>query len=163
MPRTLSLRATAVLKFVIPPIWVALTAYAAWRLSSGSGGGLLDDDPGAPASAVRWLLLGLIAASLVVLFAFVIPLKRVRLATNGLQVSNYVRETTVPFDGILSVRQDWLPTFGLITLKVRPGLGLRSRVIFMPAGSQRFAFWRQAYWREDPLVQELRQLAGLKA
>lgn len=162
MHRTLSLRSTALLKFVLAPIWIAVMGYVAWRLWTDPSS-LLDNEVSTQAPIVRWILLGLIAASLIVLLAFVVPLKRVRLVATGLQISNYIRETTVPFDAILSVRQSWLPTFRLITLELRPGLGLRSRVIFMPEGSQRFAFWRRNYWREDALVGELRGLAGLTA
>ena len=162
MQRTLSLRSTALLKFVLAPIWIAVMGYVAWRLWADPGS-LLDTEVSTQAPMVRWILLGLIAASLIVLLAFVVPLKRVRLVATGLQISNYIRETTVPFDAVLGVRQSWLPTFRLITLELRPGLGLRSRIIFMPAGSQRLAFWRRNYWREDALVGELRGLAGLRA
>jgi hypothetical protein len=162
MQRDLSVRSTGVLKFAGPPVWVAVVAYAAWSLWTDTPNAV-DSYSATQSLAVRVLLIGLIAVSLIVMFAFVIPLKRVRLVTDGLHVSNGIREITVPFDAILSVRQDWLPTFRLVTLKLRPGRGLPSRVIFMPAGSRRFAFWRREYWREDALVGELRRLAGLAA
>jgi hypothetical protein len=160
MKRTLSARYTALLKFVLPPIWIGLVGYAGWQLWSNPDV-LLEGDAGAAALAVRWLLLALVAASLVVLFAFVVPLKRVHLTPDGLRISNYRREVTVPFRAIARVRQNWLPTFRLVMLELRTDAALGRRVIFMPAGPPRMAFWRADYWREDDLVSELRRLAGL--
>ena len=160
MQRTLSSRYTALLKFVLPPIWIALVGYAGWQLWADMDV-LLEGDAGAAVLAVRWLLLALIAASLVVLFAFVLPLKRVHLTQDGLRISNYRREVTVPFRAIARVRQNWLPTFRLVMLELRADAELGRRVIFLPAGAPRMAFWRADYWREDDLVSELRRLAGL--
>lgn len=161
MQRTLSARSTPFLKFALPPIWMAGTGYVVWRLLTDPGT-LLGSEV-ETLTPIGWILLALIGGSLIVLFAFVAPLKQVRLTESGLAISNYLRETTVPFDAILAIRQNWLPTFRLITLKLRPEFGWGSRVIFMPAGGQRFAFWRPQYRRQDPLVGELRRLAGLKA
>lgn len=137
MERTLSARHTGILKFVLPPIWIALVGYAIWQLWSRPQDLL---DGGAATGALKWVLLILVAASLVVLFAFVVPLKRVRLAPDGLRVSNYLREVTVPFGQIARVRQSWLPTFRLITVDLRTETPLGRRVVFMPAGAQRVAF-----------------------
>ncbi|MGH2372855.1 MAG: hypothetical protein ACRDIC_05180, partial [bacterium] len=161
MDRTLSVRQTGLLKFVLPPVWISIVGYAGWRLLLRPETVLFDYEAGAATAAVKWLLLALLAISLLVLFAFVVPLKRVRLAADGLRVSNYVREVTVPFGAIARVRQNWLPTFRLITLELRSGTPLGRRVIFRPAVPQRMDFWRRDYWREDALVSELRRLAGL--
>ena len=161
MQRTLSVRHTALLKFVLPPIWIGVVGYGVWQLSSNPEMVLVDREAGAATIALRWLLLALVAASLLVLFAFVVPLKRVRLAPDGLLVSNYLREITVPFRAIARVRQNWLPTFRLVALDLRTDTTLGRRVIFMPAATQRMAFWRADYWREDALVDELRRFAGL--
>jgi hypothetical protein len=160
MQRSLSVRATPFLKFVLPPVWVALVGYVGWRLWADPSY-LVAGETGVQTQFARWLLLALIAASLVVLLAFVVPLKRVRLVDTGLQISNYLRETTVPFDAILGVRQNWLPTFRLISLELRSGTSFPRRVVFMPAGTQRLAFWRRDYWREDAVVGELRRRARL--
>lgn len=122
---------------------------------------MLDTDAGLGTAALKWIFLALLAAGLVVLFAFVVPLKRVRLTPDGLRISNYIREITVPFSAIAAVRQNWLPTFRLITIDLRTETPLGRRMIFMPAGTQRGAFWRAEYRREDALVSELRRLAGL--
>ena len=161
MQRTVSARHTHLVKFILPPLWIALVAYAGWQLWFRPEDVLSDGDAGVVSSAFKWLLLALLAASLVVLFAFVVPLKRVRLGPDGLRISNFRREITVPFAAIARVRQNWLPTFRLVTLDLRTATPLGHRVVFMPAGAQRAAFWRPAYWQEDPMVAELRRLAGL--
>lgn len=157
--RTLSTRPTPLLKFALPPLWLALAGYALWliwvRPEVAFGG------PGPAALGLQSLLSAVIAISLVVLFAFVIPLKRVRLAPDGLRVSNYRRDITIPFTAVARVRQAWLPTFRLVAIDLRSETPLGRRVIFMPAVRRPLAFWRAAYWREDALVHELRSLAGL--
>jgi len=159
MQRTLSVSHTPLLKFVLPPIWIVIVGYASWQLWSNPETVFVDREVGAATAALRWLLLALLAASLVVLFAFVVPLKRVRLTPEGLLVSNYIREITVPFRDIERVRQNWLPTFRLVALDLRTDTALGRRAIFMPAVPRRTAFWRPDYWREDDLVDELRRLA----
>ena len=160
MERTLSVRHTGVLKFVLPPVWIVFFGYGVWQVWSRPED-VLDADAGLTTAVLKWIFVALFAASLGVLFAFVLPLKRVRLAPDGLRVSNYVREITVPFGAIARVRQSWLPTFRLVTLDLRTETPLGRRVIFMPAGAQRIAFWHSEYWREDHLVSELRTLAEL--
>src|SRR5688572_15644619 len=150
MQGTLSARHTPLLKFVLPPIWIGIVGYAVWQLWSNPDV-LLEGEAGAAALALRWLLLAVAAASVVALFAFVVPLKRVQLTPDGLRVSNYRREVTVPFRAIARVRQNWLPTFRLVTLELSPDAAPTRRVIFMPAGPQRSAVWRADYWREDAL------------
>jgi hypothetical protein len=149
------------LKFVLSPVWFGIVGYAGWRLLLRPDTVFVDYGAGGATAALRWILLALLAVSLLVLFAFVVPLKRVRLAADGLRISNYVREVTVPFGAIARVRQNWLPTFRLITLELRTATPLGRRVIFRPAVAQQPAFWRRDYWREDALVSELRKLAGL--
>jgi hypothetical protein len=158
--RTLSVPQTGLLKFVLPVVWVALGGYAVWRVWTRPEE-VLDADAGLGTAALKWTFLVLLAAGLIVLLAFVVPLKRVRLAPDGLRISNYIREITVPFSAIAAVRQNWLPTFRLITIDLRTETPLGQRVIFMPAGTQRAAFWRAEYRREDALVGELRRLARL--
>src|SRR5688572_29250854 len=153
MLRTLSIRPTPLLKFALPPLWIGGVGYAIWLLWVHPER-VLDAEPGAATLALQWFFLALFALSLFLLFAFVVPLKRVQLASDGLRVSNYMREITIPFSAIARVRQNWLPTFRLITLDLRTQTPLGRRVIFMPAVPQLMAFWRANYWHEDELVRE---------
>lgn len=158
MERTLSIAHTGILKFVLPPLWIGVAGYAIWQAWSRPDRAF-DGEP--PGTVLIWLLTALFAASLAILFAFVVPLKRVRLTPDGLQVSNYRRQITIPFRDIAGVHQNWLPTYRLITVDLRTETPFGRRIIFMPAGAQRFAFWRPDYRQEDRLLGELRQLAGL--
>ena len=160
MLRTLSIRASALVKFALPPLWIGGAGYVIWLLWVHPERVLADAELGPATLVPQRLFLALWVVSLVPLFAFVVPLKRVRLGPDGLCVSNYVREITIPFSAIESVRQSWLPTFRLITLELRTHTPLGRRVIFMPAGPRPLAFWRAAYWRADEIVRELRSLAA---
>jgi len=159
MTRTISIRSTPLLKFVLAPIWLVGAAYAIWILWARPESVLDDYQPGAM-TALQLILLALLAASLVVLFVFVVPLKRVRLAPDGLLVSNFLKDAVIPFSAIASVRQYSLPTFRLVTLRLRDETAFGRRVVFLPAVPVRTAFWRKDYGDEDELVRELRALAG---
>lgn len=160
MPRTISIRATPLLKFVLSPLGLAAATYAIWIIWSRPERVLGDYEP-AIRLILQIVLLALLAAGAVVVVAYVIPLKRVRLQAEGLAVSNYRREIMVPFSEIAGVRQHSLPTFRLVTIRLRNDGGLGRRVIFMPAVPVRTAFWRSDYGKEDDIVGELRSLAGL--
>ena len=161
MLRTISTRATPLLKFALSPLWVGAVGYAVWLLWRYPERVLDEAESSAVTRALQWVFLALFTGSVLILLAFVVPLKRVRLGADGLHVSNYVREITIPFSAIARVRQNWLPTFRLITLNLRTQSPLGRRLIFMPAVPRRMAFWRADYWSEDELVRELRSLAEL--
>ena len=160
MPRMISSPVTPLLKFGLSPLWVGSVGYAICLLWLSPERVLNEAESTALTRALQWVFLALFAGSLLILLAFVVPLKRVSLGDDGLRVSNYVREITIPFSAIARVRQNWLPTFRLITLHLRTPTPLGRRVIFMPAVPRRMAFWRSDYWSEDELVRELRSLAG---
>ena len=81
-------------------------------------------------------------------------LKRVRMDDRQLHVSNYVRQVDIPFSAITDVRQNrWLNSRP-ITIHFRDVTRFGDKVTFMP--KQRIQFWRI-----DPVVDELKQLAGL--
>lgn len=159
--RTLSSPRTALLKFAVPIAWLAIGGYAVWRLWTRPDA-VLDVDPGSTTDALRWLFLVLFAVGLMLAFAFVAPLKRVRLGRDGLRISNFRREITLPFAAIARVRQSWLPTFRVVTMDLRHESEFGRRIIFRPAGPRRMAFWKADYGREDDLVGELKRLAGLR-
>jgi hypothetical protein len=81
-------------------------------------------------------------------------LKRVRMDERQLYVSNYFREIQIPFSAIVDVRQSrWLNSRP-ITIYFRDATEFGDKVTFIP--KQRIRFWRI-----DPIVEELKQLAGL--
>jgi hypothetical protein len=73
-----------------------------------------------------------------------------------LYVSNYVQEIDIPFSAIVDVRQNFWLNFRPITIFLRETTEFGDRVTFMP--KQRI---RLQFWRVDPIVTELNQLAGL--
>ena len=87
-----------------------------------------------------------------------VALKRVRMDDRQLYVSNYLREISVPFGEITDVRQNrWLKSRP-ITIHFRDATEFGGKATFMPK-------WRVQWWpwRTDPVVGELKQLAGLAA
>ena len=81
-------------------------------------------------------------------------LKRVRIDERQLHISNYSREIFVPFNAITDVRQNRWINSRPITIYFRDATPFGDQVTFMPR--QRIQFWSV-----DPVVNELKQLAGL--
>lgn len=81
-------------------------------------------------------------------------LKRVRIDERQLHVSNYSREICVPFSAITDVKQNRWINSRPITIYFRDATQFGDQVTFMP--KQRIQFWSV-----DPVVNELKRLAGL--
>ena len=73
-----------------------------------------------------------------------------------LYVSNYFHEIYVPFSAITDVKQNRWINSRPITIYLRDATQFGDKVTFMP--KQRIQFWRI-----DPVVNELKQLAGMVA
>ena len=145
-PRTLSSDLTPLVKFALPV--VMLLAYGFAELWSW------------PAPAQHPI--PQIAYSAVWLFGVVIVLftsaglKRIRADDHQLFVSNYLRETSIPFSAIADVKQNrWINSKQIqIYFSERTEFG--DRVSFVPKKRARI-------WRHDPAYFELRKLAGLSS
>lgn len=83
-------------------------------------------------------------------------LKRVRIDEFHLYVSNYVQEICIPFTSIIDVKQNRWISSRPITIYFRDTTELGDKATFMPKRHFRIRFWRI-----DPVVNELKQLAGL--
>lgn len=83
-------------------------------------------------------------------------LKRVRADERQLYVSNYLREICIPFSGVRDVSQNRWLNIRPITIYFRNVTEFGDKVVFMP--KRRIAF---RFWRVDPVVDELKKLAGL--
>ena len=140
-------------KFVFPAVWISGFGLATILLWSG---GLHDANNAAPPPQVKFVFLGMwVLGSTFVLWASA-GLKRVRTDGRQLLVSNYVREIRIPFSAIVDVRQNrWLNSRP-ITIYLRDATEFGDRATFIPKWRIRLLFWRA-----DPVVDELRQLAGL--
>jgi hypothetical protein len=142
--KTLSSDWTLWMKFIFPVVWIV-----------GFGLGSASLWSGAPKDAIPpfEFFAAWIAGTAFILWANV-GLKRIRADERWLYVSNYLRETSVPFSAIADVRQNrWLNTKP-ITIYFKDATEFGDKVTFMP--KQRLQFWS-----DDPTVNELRKLAGL--
>lgn len=157
MARQLSSSWTFICKYVFPAVWITGCGLAPL--------GLLRDPVaydallGAAPPGAEWMFLaGWVAGSAFILWV-ALPLKRVRVAEGALWVSNYWRETRVPFGFVAEVRQNRWITVRPVSVRLQADLpGLGHHFTFMPRTRP-----RRAFWREDREVAELRQLAGLRS
>jgi hypothetical protein len=133
------------MKFLFPTIWILGFGLGSFLLWSGAA---KDTVPPPFGFFVAW-----IAGTAFILWANV-GLKRIRVDERQLYVSNYLRETSVPFSAIADIKQNrWLSTRP-ITIRFKDATRFGDKVTFMP--KQRLNFWS-----DDPTVSELRKLARL--
>ncbi len=151
--RDLSSAWTFSAKFIFPAVWISGFGLAAVLLWSGS---LHDRNNVLPPPILKFVFLGMwIAGSTFILWANA-GLKRVRTDERQLLLSNYFREIRIPFNAVVDVRQNrWLNSRP-ITIHFRDETEFGDRVTFIP----KWRFHIQ-FWRVDPVVNELKQLAGL--
>ena len=140
-------------KFVFPAVWITgfgLATGLVWF------GGLHDGNNALPPPGLRFVFLGIwIVGSTFILWANA-GLKRVRMDGRELFVSNYFREIRIPFSAVIDVRQNrWLNSRP-ITIYFRDATEFGDRASFIPKWRIRLQFWRI-----DPVVGELKRLAGL--
>jgi hypothetical protein len=151
--RTLSSAWTFSAKFVFPVVWISgfgLGTILLWL------GGFHDRNNAVPPPQLKFVFLVVWVLGSIFIFWASAGLKRVRIDERHLQVSNYVREICIPFTAIIDVKQNRWINSRPITIYFRDTTELGDRATFMP--KQRF---RIKFWRTDPVVNELKQLAGL--
>jgi hypothetical protein len=151
--RNLSSAWTFSAKFVFPAVWISgfgLGTILLWL------GGFHDKNNAMPPPQIKFVFLGAwVLGSIFIVWANA-GLKRMRIDERQLHVSNYVREICIPFSAIIDVKQNrWLKSRP-ITIYFRDTTEFGDKATFMP--KQRF---RIKFWRIDPVVNELKQLAGL--
>jgi hypothetical protein len=151
--RNLSSAWTFFTKFVLPVIWIAAFGSAALSLWLGILSGRNSNPP--PAE-LRFVFLGMWIVGSGLILWMSAGLKRVRVDERGLLVSNYLREISIPFSAILDVRQNRWVNSRPVTIYLREATEFGDRITFMP--KRRISF---EFWRVDPVVDELKQLAGL--
>lgn len=119
-------------------------------------GGFIDQNHAAPPPQIKLVFAGLwIAGTALILWANA-GLKRVRIDERQIHVSNYFQEIDVPLSAITDVSQNrWLNSRP-VTIQFGYATELGNAAKFMP--KQRFHI---RFWRADPVVEELRQLAGI--
>ncbi|MGZ4973724.1 MAG: hypothetical protein ACXWDN_13265 [Limisphaerales bacterium] len=150
--RTLSSAWTFWTKFIFPAVWISAVGIGTVLLWLGD---LVDRNNASPPSQTKFVVLGVWILGTTFILWISAGLKRVRMDERQLYVSNYLREISVPFSEIIDVRQDRWINSRPITIYFRDATEFGGRATFMPK-------WRiQLFWRTDPVVSEIRRLAGL--
>jgi hypothetical protein len=154
--RTLSAPSTPLLKFVLPPVWTAIFGYGTFQLWTNPAEVVYNGVRGAATPATQWLFLGAFVVGVLYLAWWCLPLKQVVLAGNSLRISNFRSEVVVPLEAVERVTQSRL-LGRLVTLRLRTDTAFGDRITFLPNTRPGLLFWR-----EDELMGELRELAGIK-
>jgi hypothetical protein len=156
MDRPRSSGTTILAKFISPLVWIPLFGFGAVqafldpgtvRYNGVAGGG--------PPYIGDIFLAAWIFGSAIILW-FAVQLKVVILEGDHLLVSNYWKDWHVPISSVTRVTQNRWVNVRPITIYFRDDVGFGKRATFIPRHHGRLFFWRA-----DPEVEELRQLAGL--
>jgi len=136
VPRVISSAQTFTLKFILPFVVIAIFAYGLPRAGSRVLPILF------PAGV-------LVAASI---YWYYVRLKKVAIDSEGLVISNYVREVRVPWRDIGKVTGNRWDKTHHVTVTFHGDTGFGSSIVFMP----KFRF----LWpgQEHPIAQQLRDL-----
>jgi hypothetical protein len=139
-------------KFVLPVCWISVFGAGTmvlWLADFHHGNNALPPPMKFVFLAV-WIL-----GSTLILWANA-GLKRVRMDEQQLYVSNYIKEISIPFNAIIDVTQNRWINSRPVTIYFRGATEFGDQAKFMPKQFITFQFWRV-----DPIVDELRRLAGL--
>ena len=135
-PRVISSAQTFIIKFIIPVVAVVFFAFANTLADRGT-----------------WpIFLPLEGIACVSIYWYYVRLKKVAIDSEGLVISNYIREVRVPWrDIIKATGSRWLKT-RQVAVTFDRDIGFGTSIVFMP----KFRF----LWpgREHPIAQELRDL-----
>lgn len=146
------------MKYLFPPVWIGGFGIGTLDMWLQPKSVVFNDTPGTlPPSARWWFLAMWLLISAFILWG-VARLKRVRLDGDTLLVSNYLREIRVPLTQVVHITQNRWVNGRPITVQCRVETPFGRRITFVP----RSRFYL-APWNEDPLVGELRTLAGISS
>ncbi len=148
-PRTLSSAQTFVMKYIFPTMWISGFGIGTLGLFLGAYHGHNDPSPD-----TKWQFLAAWIAGTSFILWGCARLKRVRVDESGLLVSNYLKETRIPFDDIREVSENRWINIHPVTIHFRRSTPFGERVVFMPRV-------RLFSWRSHPVVGELRTLAHI--
>ncbi|MGJ4940175.1 hypothetical protein ACQR1W_06335 [Bradyrhizobium sp. HKCCYLS1011] len=140
-------------KFVFPALWISgfgLGTVSLWLDAFHGRNNEL------PPSVEKFVFLGVWIVGSVFILWVCAGLKRVRADGRQLFVSNYRREICIPLNAVQDVRQNRWLNIRPVTIYFRVATEFGDRAKFMP--KRRIAI---RFWRVDPIVNELKQLAGL--
>jgi hypothetical protein len=150
--KTLSSAQTFFMKVLFPPVWISMFGLGTLALWFGAMHG---KNGSQPPEAMKWLFLLLWLAGTAFILWGCAGLKRVRVDSNFLYVSNYLREISVPLKMISDVEEIRWINIHPVTVHFRSTTDFGRRITFMP----RIRMF--ALWSSHPVVAELKHLAGL--
>jgi hypothetical protein len=139
------------MKFVFPPFWVltfGIGPYILWfGLARGKHGEV-------PPEAMKYAFAIIWVVGTAFLLWIGIRIKRVRVDGSNLYVSNWFHEIMIPVKEIERVNElRWIKGHP-VTIHFKNPTAWGKSVIFLP-------ILRLSWWREHPIVAELKELAGI--
>ena len=143
---------TPVMKVVFPLVWISAFGMATLALWSDS----FHTKKGAPAlEEMKWIFLAAWITGTTFILWLNAGLKQVRMDSQNLYVSNFLREISVPFRMIADVTENRWINIHPVTVHFRGDTEFGRQIKFMPTA--RFP----TSWSSHPVVAELKQKAGL--
>lgn len=150
--KTLSSAQTFLMKVLFPVLWISgfgLGTLGLWlEIMHGKNGALPPDE-------MKWQFLAAWIAGTALILWGCAGLKRVRLDSKNLYVSNYLREISVPLTMIINVTENRWINIHPVTVHFDNITEFGQKVTFMPT----IRFF--GFWSSHPVVAELKLLAGL--
>lgn len=148
-PRTLSSSWTLFWKCIFPTIMIgglaAGTVYCFLNAES-----IRTQNVNQPGPDIKWLMLSVTLMSAIGSWYAVMRLKRVRLGSGQLYVSNYFTEIVVPLSNVAEVSDRSLINIHPLTIRFHTKTGFGLEVVFIPRGKTVSVF------STHPLVTEIR-------
>lgn len=149
--KTISSAQTFLMKVIFPVAWI--TGFGAGTLSLWLGS--MHGIEGAPSPQEKWQFMATWIAGTAFILWGCAGLKRVRLDATHLYVSNFRKEISVPLGNLVSVTENRWINIHPVTVHFRVPTEFGQTITFMPA-ARLFGFWSS-----DPVVAELKKLAGI--
>jgi hypothetical protein len=141
------------MKFLLPAGWILVFGLGTLGLWLGIMHGRNNE---LPPEEMKWLFLFIWVAGTSALLWMAATLKRVRLDSKCLYVSNYLRETSIPLSNVKDVTENRWANYHPVTIHFFDATEFGEKITFMPK-LRYFGFWRS-----HPIVDELKQLAGAR-
>jgi len=151
MRADISSRTTFIYKFIFPAIWSVLFGIVAIFALNDARYAAATDKTKALVMAAGWII------GTAFLLRLALSLLRVEIRDGRIYASNFRREIEIAPSEIESITQNLCVNVRPITLHLRHETTFGNRIRFLPPSRVIFAFWR-----EDPIVDQLRRFAGLQ-
>src|SRR5512142_460229 len=149
-PYTISSAQTFVMKFIFPAVWIG--GFAATTLSLFLFPNSWHDADGGPTDpSLKWFFLVATILGTAFIWWACVRLKRVRMDTKFLYISNYSTEIVVPLANVSEVTENRWVNSHPVTIHFHSDSEFGTQVTFMPK-IRWFAFWSS-----HPVVDEIRR------